>query len=330
MGRTVWVVLVLLILIACLLSLHLGHRMLSPADVWAGLFTDSMETDAIMARGLRLQRMLMALTVGAALGLAGLIMQTVMRNPLAEPGLLGVNAGAGLAVVAVFAGFGVSSLAVLALVAVLGAAVAVSLVFGIALAAGRGAPPVQFLLAGVTVAALMASMTQIILLSDEGTMEAMLFWLSGGFADRSSALLSVATVPIALLILAALSFHRQLDVLQTDDDTAQALGVSVLPARLGALTLAAGLAGLAVSVAGPVAFIGLLAPHIARRLVRPTHAALAPASMLVGMILALLADVLARLIAAPQEVPVGAVLALVGVPVLIALLRRGRISGLAL
>ena len=126
----------------------------------------------------------------------------------------------------------------------------------------------------------------------------------------------------------ALALHRQFDVLQTDDDTAQALGLPVLAARLGALALAAGLAGLSVSVAGPVAFVGLVAPHIARQIVRPVLAELAPAAMLIGAILALLADVLARLIAAPQEVPVGAVLALVGVPVLIALLRQGRIRGL--
>ena len=326
---SVWVLLLVLVVVAGLCSLHLGHRMLSPGDVWAGLFTDSEATNGVLARGLRLPRVLMGLAVGGALGLAGVIIQTVMRNPLAEPGLLGVNAGAGLAVVAAYAIFGIASLGALALIAVCGAAFAVALVFAITLAAGRVAPPVYFLLAGVTVAALMASFTQIILLFDEVAMEAMLFWLSGGFADRGLDLLAAAALPMAALMGLTLVFHRQLDVLQTDDETAQALGLRVLIARLAALGLAAGFAGLSVSVAGPVAFIGLIAPHIARQIVRPVHAEIAPAAMLIGMILALVADVLARLISAPQEVPIGAVLALVGVPVLILLLRRGRIRGLA-
>lgn len=329
MKRFVWIILAALVVVGCLLSLHLGHRMLSPADVWAGLFSDSNAINAVVARGLRLPRMVTAGAVGMSLGLAGLVMQTVMRNALAEPGLLGVNAGAGLSVVTAYAVFGVTSLALLALIAVLGAGVAVSLVFGIAMAAGRGAPPVYFLLAGVTVAALMASVTQIILLTDEVAMEAMLFWLSGGFADRGLDLMAIAAIPMIILAIAALAFHRQLDVLQTDDETAQALGLPILAARLGALALAAGLAGLSVSVAGPVAFVGLIAPHIARQIVRPVHAELAPASMMIGATLALFADVLARLIAAPQEVPAGAVLAIVGVPVLIALLRRGQIRGVS-
>ena len=317
------------LIVSFLLSLHVGYRMLAPTEVWSGLMVGGDSTDAVVARTLRLPRALAAMASGGALALAGLLMQTVMRNPLAEPGLLGVNAGAGLAVVIAFSVFGIVSLPLLAVIAVIGSAVAVSIVFTIALASGPTAPPVHFLLAGVTVAALLASITQILLLADEGTMEALLFWLSGSFADRGMDQLRVALAPIAVLALVVMALHRTLDALMTDDDTAHAIGLNVMRARIGALAIAAALAGLTVSIAGPVGFVGLVAPHIARQIVVATHRCLIPASVLTGMILALLADILARSIAAPQEVPVGAVLAIVGVPVLIALLRRGRVAGLA-
>lgn len=317
------------VIIVFALSLHAGHRMLAPTDVWAGLMMGGDSTDAIVARTLRLPRTLTAIAAGGALALAGLVMQTAMRNSLAEPGLLGVNAGAGLAVVIAFSSFGVASLGGLAFWAVVGAMMAAMLVFGIALSAGSNAPPMQFLLAGVTVAALLGAITQIILLADEGTLEALLFWLSGSFVDRGIGQLRIALPVMILLLIVTVLLRRVLDALMIDDATALAIGVPVLPARAGALAIAATLAGLSVSIAGPVGFVGLISPHIARQIVSVSHSQLIPMSIVIGMGLALSADILARLIAAPEEVPVGAVLAIVGVPVLIALLRRGRLAGLA-
>lgn len=314
----------LCLIAAAAASLHLGLRHYAPWQVIDALFNDSQSTEGLIIRTLRLPRTVNALVVGAALAVSGLLMQSVTRNPLAAPGVLGVNAGAALAVVLGLSLFGIVSLTALAGLAAAGALAATTLVFGITLSAGRSFSPVHVLLAGVTVAALLASFTQIVLVTDESTMESLLFWLSGGFADRPLRLLAIGGPAIAVAFIAVLPLARALDVLMTDDDSAQSLGVPVLRIRLAALGLAAVLAGISVSIAGPVVFIGLIAPHIARHLVAPAHAVLIPAAALVGAMLAILADILARYLVAPGEAPVGAVLALIGVPVLIILLRSRR------
>ncbi|MEM8588673.1 MAG: iron ABC transporter permease [Pseudomonadota bacterium] len=309
-----------------LASLHLGLRHYAPWQVFDAVFANGQGTDALIIRTLRLPRTFNALAVGAALAVSGLLMQSTTRNPLAAPGVLGVNAGAALAVVVGLSAFGIASLSALAGLAAFGAMAATALVFGITLSAGASFSPVHVLLAGVTVAALLASFTQILLVTDESTMEALLFWLAGGFADRPLILLAIAAPFMAIAFLAVMPMTRALDALMTDDASAQALGVPVVRIRLTALGLAAILAGLSVSVAGPVAFIGLIAPHIARRLGVRGHAQLVPAAALVGAMLAVAADILARYLVSPGEAPVGAVLALIGVPVLIALLRSRRMG----
>jgi iron complex transport system permease protein len=310
--------------IAMVASLHIGLRLYGPGTVLAAL-RGAAGQDALIIATLRVPRTLVAAVAGAALGLSGLLMQQATRNPLAEPGLLGVNAGAALAVTLGVALFGAGSLVHIGGLAALGALAATATVFGIAALAGGAAGPATMLLAGVTVAGLFASVTQLLLLVDETALETLLFWLAGGFADRGTDLLRLG-LPILFAGLAgAMLLAPSLDALGLDDDSARSLGVRVVAVRLSALGLAAVLAAGAVAMAGPVVFLGLVAPHIARRLPGAGGmAALAPTACLSGAIVAVLADVAARLVVAPGEAPVGAVLALVGVPVLVTLLRQRR------
>jgi iron complex transport system permease protein len=305
-------------------SLHIGLSLYSPATVLAAL-RGGTDPDALIIATLRLPRTLVAVVAGAALGLSGLLMQQATRNPLAEPGLLGVNAGAAFAVTLGITAFGAASLVQIGGLAVLGALAATATVFGIALAAGHAAGPATMLLVGVTVAGILASLTQLMLLVDETALETLLFWLSGGFADRGTDLLAIGLPALLAGLAGALLLAPSLDALRLDDDSARAVGVRVGPVRLGALGLAAVLAGGAVAMAGPVVFLGLVAPHIARRLQgQGAMAGLALTTCLAGALVAVTADIAARLAVAPGEAPVGAVLALVGVPVLVALLRRRR------
>lgn len=303
-------------------SLHVGLHVYDPATVLAAL-RGGADPESLIIATLRLPRTLVAATAGAALGLSGFLMQSATRNPLAEPGLLGVNAGAAFAVTLGITAFGAASLAQIGGLAVLGAVVATLMVFGIALAAGQAAGPATMLLSGVTVAGMLASLTQLMLLIDETALETLLFWLSGGFADRGLALLKLGLPALLVGLVGAALLAPGLDALRLDDDSARSVGVRVGRIRFAALALACLLAAGAVSMAGPVVFLGLVAPHIARRLRRAAPSAkLVPTTCLVGAVLAVTADIVARLVVAPAEAPVGAVLALVGVPVLVMLLRR--------
>ncbi|MGV3650305.1 MAG: FecCD family ABC transporter permease [Devosia sp.] len=312
-----------LLSLGMVLSLHLGVRQNSPAEVWAALFGGGDDTASLVIATLRVPRTLIAPVVGAGLGLAGLLLQSVSRNPLASPDLLGINAGAALAVVIAVAIFDVAGLLPLALIAALGALGTTALVFALALAAGGAMSSVNTLLAGVTLAGFFAAGTQIVLVVDETAMETLIFWLSGGFVDRSLSLLWLAAPVTALSFLIALLNARALDVLAADDQSAAALGVPVGALRALMLGLAALLAAAAVTTAGPVSFVGLVAPHIARRLAGAGHAVLVPLSAIIGAALAIYADIAARFVIHPSEAPVGAVLAFVGVPALVLLLQAG-------
>lgn len=310
--------------LAFLASLHLGLRIYAPETVLFALRGGS-DTDAIIITTLRVPRSVIAIFAGAALGLSGFMMQAATRNPLAEPGLLGINAGAAFAVVLGITLLGSLSLGGIGVLALAGGLCATALVFGIVSAAGRAAGPATTLLAGVTVAAMLASFTQVLLLVDETALETLLFWLSGGFADRSLALLALGGPALAAGMLASFALAPSLDALRLDDDSASSLGVRVTGVRMTALAVAAVLASAVVALAGPVVFLGLVAPHLARRLAPITDSAgLIATTLLVGAILAVLADIVARIVVAPGEAPIGAVLALVGVPVLIGLLRQRR------
>lgn len=310
-------------------SLSLGLHAYPPAVVASALLAFDGSTAHHVVRDLRLPRALIAPTAGASLGVAGVLIQTLIRNRIAAPDVLGLNAGAALAVVAASTLFGIGALPALSLAAAGGALATALLIFAIARAGGganaaesSAMSPARTVLAGITLAGLMISLVQVILTTDEATLDELLFWLAGAFVDRPLALLAANGWLVAAGLLAALAIARPLDALLADEDTARGLGVPLARVRATAFAAIAALTGGAVALAGPVGFIGLVAPHVARRLVGLSHRDLIPTAALVGALLALLADVGARYVLHPAEVPVGVVTALVGAPVLIALLRR--------
>ncbi|WP_422376958.1 FecCD family ABC transporter permease [Roseibium sp.] len=323
MGRLV-LALGLALCAVVLLSLHAGLVFYGPQKVWDA-FADGQSAEALIITTLRLPRTLIGLVAGAALGLSGLLMQSVTRNPVAEPGLLGVNSGAAFAVILCVIVLGGTGLAGLGIAAILGALLTTALVFLISMSSGGVGNPATTLLAGFTVAALTASFSQTLLLIDESALETLLFWLSGSFADRPLHLLWLGAPLLVVGVCGSLFLATALDVLRLDDASAQAVGLNVAAVRLSALTLAALLAAGTVAMAGPIMFLGLAAPHLARLMagnVLPSTRQLIVLTTLTGANLAVAADILARVVVAPGEAPMSAVLALIGVPMLIHILRR--------
>ena len=309
---------------AVLLSLAVGSLALATADVLRVLRHDDGSETAVIVRELRLPRTVVGLVVGAVLGVAGAQFQALTRNPLADPGLLGVSAGAALAVVGTSTVLGVGGATGQAWAALLGAAAAAVAVYAVAGSGRSGASPLPLLLAGVAITALLSSLTTVLVLLDADTLEEYRFWQVGSVAGRDLALLE-PVLPLLLVgvVLAAVT-ARTLDLLGLGDDLARGLGARVARGRAGVALSGTLLTAAAVSVAGPLAFVGLVVPHLGRALVGPSARWLLPLCALLGASLLLLSDVLGRVLARPAEVQVGIVLALVGVPVLVALARQRR------
>jgi iron complex transport system permease protein len=306
---------------AMLMSLTLGYKVYTLGEVWAALIGhESSETTTVIA-GLRLPRALIAPLAGAALGMAGVLVQTLSRNRIASPDTLGLNAGASLAVVLATAVLGIQSLAGLSLAAAGGALLTSVLVFGVAAGAG-GLSPLKIVLVGVTFASLAHAMVEIVLTSNEAQLQQLLFWLSGAFVDRPISLFFNGLPVVMAGGALAFVLTTALDAMQADDSTAAGLGVPLVAVRGLTFLAVSLLTGAAVSMAGPVAFVGLVVPHIARRLVGLRHRHQLAAAALSGAIYATLADVAARFVIYPVEAPVGAITAVVGAVALLVLLMR--------
>ena len=286
---------------AMLMSLTLGYKVYSLGEVWAALIGhESSETTTVIA-GLRLPRALIAPLAGAALGMAGVLVQTLSRNRIASPDTLGLNAGASLAVVLATVVLGIQSLAGLSLAAAGGALLTSVLVFGVAAGAG-GLSPLKIVLVGVTFASLAHAMVEIV--------------------DRPISLFFNGLPVVMAGGALAFVLTTALDAMQADDSTAAGLGVPLVAVRGLTFLAVSLLTGAAVSMAGPVAFVGLVVPHIARRLVGLRHRHQLAAAALSGAIYATLADVAARFVIYPVEAPVGAITAVVGAGALLVLLMR--------
>lgn len=315
------------VLSLCLLaSVRFGAARVGTWDVISA-FTDygGSEEDLII-RTLRVPRALVAALVGASLGVAGAIMQGVTRNPLAEPGILGINAGAALAVVAAVFLLGVSSLSTYALLAFVGAAIAWTVVYALGSLGRSGMTPAKLTVAGAALQAVLTSLMLALLIVSEQTLEEIRFWLAGSVAGRDlSLLLQVLPYVVAGLILAFV-LGRQLTVLALGEDVATGLGQKTARTKLGAAVAVILLAGSAVAVAGPIVFAGLIVPHLARFLAGVDYRWVLPYSALLGAILLVCADIAARLVLRPQELPVGVMTALVGAPLFICLV-RWRVKG---
>lgn len=318
------VVLVALLAVAVACSLAFGARAYSLGEVLDALVDPGGSGDAGAVVSSRIPRTLNGLIAGAALAMCGALLQSATRNPLADAGLLGLNAGSSLAVVIAIAAFGATGVGALSWVALVGAALAAVLVHFVASRRPGGATPLTLALAGAALGAGLASVTQAILLRGRDELETFRFWQVGSLAVRQP---EDVLVPVALAAVAAvvgLLLAPALQRLALGDDVAASLGAHPQRTRALALSAAVVLAGAATTVAGPVAFVGLVVPHALRLLFGPRQGLILPLCLVAGPVLVLAADTLGRVIAPPGEVPVGVMTALVGAPVFLVLLRARR------
>ncbi|MDH6217287.1 FecCD family ABC transporter permease [Streptomyces pseudovenezuelae] len=321
--RLAWPAAALVVAVAALLSLAVGTRAVPPSAVLDALVHGGSSPDALVVRSLRLPRTEVGLTAGAALGLAGAALQAVTRNPLADPGILGLSQGAAAGVVfAIAFGAGGYGFGGYVWYAFAGAVVAAFLVYGIASRGRGGASPVKLALAGTALSAMTAGATTVVLTSSSATLDQFRFWQVGSLSGRDTDTV-VRMLPFLLVgALLVIGCARGLDALALGDETARALGHRVGLVRGCAALGATLLTAAAVAAAGPIAFVGLAVPHLARRLVTGGYRSVLPLSALLGAALLVGADVAGRVVRAPAEVPAGVMTALVGVPVLVVLVRR--------
>lgn len=317
--------LLLLVIIAAIAHLGLGARYIAPPTVVQALIAfDPHNFDHRVIVSLRLLRLVAALFTGGALGVAGALLQSVIRNPLGEPHILGLNAGAALAVVATTAlGITVGDVAISRpLIAATGAAILFSLVMLLCSAGRAGFTPMKVTLCGVALSAFASSITAAILILDEQTLLSMRTWLAGDLAGLSWAQITPAAMAATAGLALAIGLAPALNMLALGDTLARGLGVSLTRIRLLSLFAIALLCGAAVAIAGPVGFVGLVVPHMVRRLAGSDLRVVIPLSALGGAALLLLADIAARTLLSPQELATGVMTALVGAPLFMLLAAR--------
>ncbi|MFE6775623.1 FecCD family ABC transporter permease [Streptomyces sp. NPDC057702] len=327
-ARVRWLLVTVCVLAAlALASVAFGSRTVGWSEVWAGLGgADETLGQAAVAR--RVPRTLLALLVGAALGLAGAVMQGVTRNPLADPGILGVNTGASLAVVTAVAYFGLSSPTGYIWVAMAGAALAATFVYAVGTLGRGGATPLKLALSGAATSAAFASLVTAVLLPRNDVAGSFRLWQIGGIGgasyERIGQVLPFLAAGFALCLLSA----KALNSLALGEELAAGLGERVALARGVAALGAVVLCGAATAVAGPIGFVGLVVPHACRLLVGVDHRWLLPFSALLGAALLTAADVVGRVVARPAEIDVGIVTALIGAPFFISIVRRQKVRAL--
>jgi iron complex transport system permease protein len=325
-GGLLVAVAVLLVVLLC--SIAFGSKPIPVGTVWSALVDGGASNDALIVRSLRVPRTLLGLEVGVALGLAGALMQGVTRNPLADPGLLGVDAGAALAVVIAIYTLDVTALTGYVWFAFAGAALASLVVYSLGSLGRGGATPVKLALAGAALSALLTALTSAVLLLDLETLDQFRFWVVGSLAGRGSEVVAQVTPFLVVGTVLALLAARSLNTLALGDDVARSLGQRVGLARGVAAVAIVILCGGATAAAGPIAFVGLTVPHVARAICGPDYRWILPWSLVLAPTLLLSADVIGRVIARPGEVQVGIVTAFVGAPFFIALVRRRKLADL--
>ncbi len=329
----------LLILLVLLISLSVGpvsipvrHIAASLAGVVGFDVGEATRTQELVILQIRLPRIIVGMAVGMALGVAGATMQGVFRNPLADPGIIGISAGGALgAVIAIATGAAGLFFLALPAFAFIGAMAACLIVYGISTVGGHFSMA-TLLLAGIAVNAFLGALVSaiVVLLPNTGALREILFWLAGGLDSRAWEHVGIALPPILIGIGIAIVMARDLNLLTLGDDEARSLGVRVAPVRLLALAAASMVTGVSVAVSGTIAFVGLITPHILRLILGPDNRVLIPMSALGGAVFVILADTVARTIIQPAELRVGIVTAFVGAPFFVVLLiqNRGRAGSL--
>ncbi|MCX4658609.1 FecCD family ABC transporter permease [Streptomyces uncialis] len=327
-ARPLWLLAAVVVLAALMVaSVAFGSRAVGWSDVWAALGgSDTTLEQAAAVK--RIPRTVLAVLIGAALGLAGAVMQGVTRNPLADPGILGVNMGASLAVVTAVAFFGLSSPVGYIWVAMAGAALSAAFVYGVGSLGRGGATPLKLALSGAATSAAFASLVTAVVLPRNDIAGSFRLWQIGGAGgasfDRIGQVLPFLVVGFVICLVSA----KALNSLALGEELAAGLGERVALARGTAALGAVVLCGAATAVAGPIAFVGLVVPHACRLLAGVDHRWLLPFSALLGAALLTAADVAGRVVARPAEVDVGIVTALIGAPFFIWIVRRQKVRAL--
>ncbi|USQ86394.1 iron ABC transporter permease [Streptomyces phaeoluteigriseus] len=321
--------LVVILAAAGTVSLAVGARALSPAEVWHGLFaapdSDQRLTEIrLIVQTVRVPRTVLAVVAGIALGVGGALIQGYTRNPIADTGLLGVNAGASFAVVSVIAVFGLSDPLQYVWFAFLGAGVAGVVVFGLS-SLGRGAGnPLTLALAGQGITVFLAAMTTAVALTDQKSLNVLRLWNSGSLAGVGFDVIRPVTAFIVLGLVLALTTLPAINLLNLGDDVARGLGVNIALSRTVGIVAITLLAGAATAATGPIAFLGLMVAHVARYLTGPDYRWLVPYAGLLGAIVLLVCDIVGRMVVRPSELDAGVVVALLGAPFFAALVWRGK------
>ncbi|MEU2243465.1 iron chelate uptake ABC transporter family permease subunit [Streptomyces sp. NPDC018338] len=320
------VVAVAVLLLVCVLSIMIGAKPVPLGDVWHGLFRNSGVGNDVVIHDVRVPRTLLGLLVGLALGLSGAVMQGLTRNPLAEPGLLGVNAGAAAAVVSAIAFLGVSDVKDYVWFAFVGAAVVAVLVY--LLGGSRSATPVRLALAGTAATAALYGYVNAVQLLNSAALDRLRFWTVGSLASADmQTIRQVAPFILGGAVLALL-IARPLNAMEMGDDTARALGANINRTRVVAMVSVTLMCGAATAACGPIVFLGLMVPYMVRAITGPDMRWILPYAAVLAPVLLLGSDVVGRLVARPSELQVGIVTALIGGPVFIRLVRRKRMAQL--
>ncbi|CAN5599704.1 iron chelate uptake ABC transporter family permease subunit [soil metagenome] len=313
----------LLLAVAIMASLLIGARPISPAAVGEALFAyDPANNDHIVVLSQRIPRTLIGVLAGASLALAGTLMQGLTRNPLADPGLLGINAGASVAVLAAITLLGVSVPSGFVWFAFAGAAGAAIVVALIGTRGPDGGNPAKLALTGAAVTAGLTAVTTLILTTSIRALDVYRYWSVGGLTARGLDTVVIVVIPIVAGAIVAFSSARGLDLIALGDATASGLGQNIARTRALGVIATVLLCGSATAIAGPIVFLGLLVPHALRAVVGGDYRRLMLIGAPMGATVLLIADVLGRVIAPPGEVQAGIVVAFVGAPVLIALVLR--------
>ncbi|WP_337098073.1 FecCD family ABC transporter permease [Paenibacillus sp. YIM B09110] len=314
----------IIVLLGCFISsIRYGFVTVSWSDTWGALSGSNPESmEQLVVKTTRLPRALIAAAIGASLAMAGAIMQAVSRNPLASPSVMGINAGASLSVVTAITVLSLTNMSVLTWFSFGGAAIAAAAVYVLGSMGREGLTPLKIILAGTAMSALFASFTQGLLVRNENGLQDVMFWLAGSIAGREQSMLLAVLPYMGTGWIAAMLLSRQLNILVMGDEAAKGLGQRTALVKLASGLIIVALAGGAVAVAGPIGFIGIVIPHIARSMIGLDYRWLLPYSAVLGAILLLGADLAARFVIMPEEVPVGIMTAIIGAPFFIYIARK--------
>ncbi len=324
----VMTILAILIFIAFIISMNTGYIRLSPSDLLMTLIGSGTDKQSLILFEFRLPRIVISLLIGAGLAVSGCIIQGISRNALAEPGILGINAGAGLMVMLFISFYPSTSAApvfLLPVLAMLGASVTAALIFVLSYKRHKGLSPTRIILTGIAVAAGMsAAMIVLTLKLSPDKYQFVATWLAGSIWGTNWKFVLSLLPWIAILIPYVFYKARVMNVLNLGEELAKGLGAPVAKEQLKLLAAAVGLAASCVAVSGGIGFVGLIGPHLARRLVGPKHEMLLPTSALAGALLVIVADTIGRWIMQPSEIPTGIVVAVIGAPYFLYLLARSK------